>query len=102
MCPSSSLIRGSILQCENIHCGFLFQMMNSNPMVQQMMNSNPQMRQMLQNPEFLRRFTDPQTINAVLQMQQAMSQLQNAFGGASYVLVHVVCVCVCEREMYEG
>ncbi len=56
-------------------------MMNSNPMVQQMLQSNPQMRQMLQNPDFLRRFADPQTMQAVMQMQQAMSQLQNTFGG---------------------
>jgi len=52
------------------------QMMASNPMAQQMMNANPAMRSMMQNPELLRSLSNPQTVNALLQMQNAMQQLQ--------------------------
>jgi ubiquilin len=64
-------------------------MLNSNPMAQQMLQTNPQMRQMLQNPEFLRRISDPQTMQAMMQMQQAMSQLQNSFGGGYTSILHL-------------
>ena len=46
--------------------------------MQQMMNSNPMARQMLQNPEALRQMTNPNTLNALVQMQQAMQQLQGS------------------------
>jgi len=52
------------------------QMMNSNPMMQQMLNSNPGLRNMMSNPEFLRQMSNPQTINSLIQMQNAMQQLQ--------------------------
>jgi len=57
------------------------QMISSNPMMQQMVNSNPQMQQMLSNPQFLQMMTDPSTINAALQMQSGMQQLQRNIGG---------------------
>jgi ubiquilin len=49
---------------------------NSNPLLSSMLNQNPQMRQMFQNPDFLRQMSDPNTINALMQMQSAMQQLQ--------------------------
>lgn len=52
-------------------------MINSNPMLQQMVASNPQLAQTLQNPEFLRQLSDPQTLNSLLQLQNAMRQLQS-------------------------
>lgn len=52
--------------------------MESNPMLQSAMNSNPALRSMMQNPEFLRQLSDPQTMNALLQMQQASQQLQGS------------------------
>jgi ubiquilin len=61
----------------------LQQMLSSNPMMRQAMDSNPMLAQQLQNPEFLRQMANPQNIQAMLQMQQAMQQLQGSglFGG---------------------
>jgi hypothetical protein len=52
------------------------QMINSHPFARQMMESNPQFQQMMQNPELLRQMANPQTLQAMLQMQQAVQQLQ--------------------------
>lgn len=48
-------------------------------MVRQMMDANPQMREMLRNPAVLQLFT-PQNMQAMMQMQSAMAQLQNSLG----------------------
>ena len=57
------------------------QMFDANPMARQMMDTNPQLRQMMQNPQFVRQLTDPQNIQAMMQMQQALQQLQRGTGG---------------------
>jgi len=53
-------------------------MLSSNPMLQQMMNSNPMMRNMFSNPELMRQLSNPQTLNAILQMQSSLSHLRQA------------------------
>jgi len=53
------------------------QQMQSNPMIQSMMNSNPAVRQMFQNPEYLQQLSNPDTLNALFQMQNSLQQLQS-------------------------
>lgn len=59
-------------------------MMQSNPMLQQMMEANPGARQLMSDPAALRAMMDPQNMQAMLQMRQAMEQLNGSglFGGA--------------------
>lgn len=57
---------------------FLSQMEQLNPQMAQLLNANPQMRQMMQSPDFLRAAMNPQNLQAMMQMQSAMSQLQSA------------------------
>lgn len=66
---------------------FMQQAIDSNPMLRQMIQNNPGMRETLSNPEFLRRLSDPNTIQAMLQMQGAMQQMQrlNEAGGTAAV-----------------
>lgn len=59
--------------------------MNANPMTRQAMEANPQLAQQMQNPDFIRQVTNPQNLQAIMQMQQAMQQLQNS-GLFPYVL----------------
>ena len=54
------------------------QMMASNPMAQQMMASNPEIAARMRDPAFLRSMSDPNVIQAMVQMQQSMRTLQNA------------------------
>uniref|UniRef100_A0ACD5TU45 Uncharacterized protein n=1 Tax=Avena sativa TaxID=4498 RepID=A0ACD5TU45_AVESA len=57
------------------------QLLNMNPNVRNMMESNTQMREMFQNPEFLRQLTSPETLQQLIQFQQAMtSQLGQQAG----------------------
>lgn len=49
---------------------------NQMPGMRQMLDSNPQAREMLSNPELLRQMFDPSNMQALLQMQSAMAQLQ--------------------------
>ncbi len=58
-------------------------------MTRQMMDSNPQFRQMFQNPEFMRQLTDPQNLQAMMNMQQAMQQLRGGAGGQGGLLRYV-------------
>lgn len=49
-----------------------------NPALARQMESNPATRAMLQNPEQLRQMFDPANLQAMIQMQQSMQQLQSA------------------------
>ncbi|EEY67806.1 ubiquitin family protein, putative [Phytophthora infestans T30-4] len=57
---------------------FVAQMEAMNPQMAAMMNANPQMRQMMSSPEFLRQAMNPQNMQAMMQMQNAMSQLRGS------------------------
>ncbi|ETI46074.1 hypothetical protein F441_09458 [Phytophthora nicotianae CJ01A1] len=57
---------------------FIAQMEAMNPQMAAMMNANPQMRQMMSNPEFLRQAMNPQNMQAMMQMQNAMNQLRGS------------------------
>ena len=48
-------------------------MLANNPQYQ----NDPNLRQMIRDPAFLATMRNPQTIQAILQMQAAMQQLQN-------------------------
>jgi hypothetical protein len=63
------------------------QMTQSNPMLQSMMQSNPYLQGMLQNPEFMQQLANPQTLNALMQLQSAMQQLQGTgfFNAFKYI-----------------
>lgn len=56
----------------------LQQMMQSNPQLNSMMQSNPQLAQMFSNPDTLRRMMDPSNMQAMMQLQQSMQQLQSS------------------------
>ncbi|CAL8462374.1 g1907 [Coccomyxa elongata] len=49
---------------------------NANPQLRQMLDADPRLRAAMSDPETLRRSLDPANIQAMLQMQQAMQQLQ--------------------------
>lgn len=46
--------------------------LQQNPMMQQMQRENPQMAQVMSSPEFMRQMMNPQTLRAMMQLQQAM------------------------------
>eukprot|EP00898_Chlorokybus_atmophyticus_P006757 jgi/Chlat1/7082/Chrsp57S06778 len=52
------------------------QVLNMNPQMRQMMESNPMLSDFIRNPEFLRQMSNPQFIQAMLQLQQALSNVQ--------------------------
>jgi len=54
------------------------QMISSNPMMRPLLDSNPELTQILQNPEMLQRMFDPQNFQAMMQLEQAMQQLENS------------------------
>lgn len=54
------------------------QMARMDPNLSRMLDANPQMLQMLSDPEHLRRMSDPANLQAMMQMQQAMQQLQGS------------------------
>lgn len=57
-------------------------MMANNPQLQaQMRQMMPQMLQQMQNPEVQSMMTNPQALNAILQIQQGMEQLRSAAPG---------------------
>ncbi|CAK0751892.1 hypothetical protein CVIRNUC_002103 [Coccomyxa viridis] len=49
-----------------------------NPQIRQMLDRDPSMRENLMNPDMLRRAMEPANISAMMQMQQAMQQLQSS------------------------
>ena len=53
-------------------------MMNSDPRVRAMLDANPEARARLTDPAFLRQMADPANLRAMMQMQQAMQQLQSS------------------------
>lgn len=57
---------------------FVAQMEAMNPQMAAMMNANPQMRQMMSNPNFLRQAMNPENLQAMMQMQNAMNQLRTS------------------------
>jgi len=59
-------------------------MMNSNPMLQQLRQTNPQAAAIFDSPEALQQIMNPNNLRSMLQMQQAVQQLQGSgglFGG---------------------
>lgn len=57
-------------------------MLANNPALQsQMRTMMPQMLQQMQNPEVQAMMTNPQTLNAIMQIQQGMEQLRNVAPG---------------------
>ena len=56
----------------------MHQMMDNNPMVRQMMASNPHAAAKLRDPQFLRRLSDPQTLQAMMGMAQNTQQLRQS------------------------
>lgn len=53
-------------------------MLNANPQTRSLLESNPEMRSLLANPEFLRVMMDPNNMQAMMQMEQAMGQLRGS------------------------
>lgn len=53
-------------------------MLSSNPQLRQMMDAQPGMREVLTNPETMRAMMDPANMRAMMQMQQAMAQLNSS------------------------
>jgi len=54
------------------------QMARMNPQLGSMLQANPQLRSMLTNPDMIRQMTDPNNLQAIMQMQQSMQQLQRS------------------------
>ena len=69
---------------------FVAQMEAMNPQMAAMMGANPQMRQMMSNPEFLRQAMNPQNLQAMTQMQNAMNQLRGSGLLSGYVVDSLV------------
>uniref|UniRef100_A0AAV1TMX5 Uncharacterized protein n=1 Tax=Peronospora matthiolae TaxID=2874970 RepID=A0AAV1TMX5_9STRA len=74
----SPLFQAALDQVANNPEQFLAQMEAMNPQMAAMMGANPQMRQMMSNPEFLRQAMNPQNLQAMTQMQNAMNQLRGS------------------------
>ncbi|KAM9986570.1 hypothetical protein ACTFIY_010975 [Dictyostelium cf. discoideum] len=53
------------------------QMISMNPHLRQMLDSNPQLREAMNNPEFFNMMANPENMNAMMQLQQAMGTLRN-------------------------
>merc|ERR1712190_168171 len=53
-------------------------MIQNNPMMQQMAQNNPMLQQVLSNPQLLQTMLDPQMLQSVMQMQQAMGNMNAA------------------------
>jgi ubiquilin len=51
---------------------------SANPQMREAMEANPQMREALNNPDLIRQMMDPANVQAMMQMQQAMQQLQSS------------------------
>jgi ubiquilin len=58
---------------------WLQQMLNNDPRIRELMESNPQMRQVVNNPEMLRQIVNPANIRAMMQADQALTNM----GGGS-------------------
>jgi ubiquilin len=54
------------------------QMARMNPQLNSMLQANPQLEAVLTDPEAMRRMADPANLQAMIQMQQAMQQLQRS------------------------
>eukprot|EP01026_Neomeris_dumetosa_P007652 TRINITY_DN12375_c0_g4_i1.p1 TRINITY_DN12375_c0_g4~~TRINITY_DN12375_c0_g4_i1.p1 ORF type:complete len:449 (-),score=57.37 TRINITY_DN12375_c0_g4_i1:275-1621(-) len=67
----------SVVQSITSNPEMMQQMMSSNPALRQMLGNNPMMRDMLNDPEAIRSMFDPQNLQAMLQLQQAMQSVQN-------------------------
>jgi ubiquilin len=61
-------------------------MLNSNPQMRAMLDAQPGMREQL--PAMMQSMSDPATMNAVMQMQQSMAQLQVSLHCLLYIRHH--------------
>lgn len=57
-------------------------MLSTNPQMRAAVDANPGMRELLSNPETLRQFMNPQTMQAAAQFQQRMSGQGGGQGGS--------------------
>ncbi|BBM99682.1 ubiquilin [Marchantia polymorpha subsp. ruderalis] len=56
---------------------YINQVMNMQPHLRSLLNGNPQFREMMQSPDFIRQISSPESLQQMLQVQQAvLSQLQ--------------------------
>ncbi|KAL2653072.1 hypothetical protein R1flu_021200 [Riccia fluitans] len=56
---------------------YINQVMNMQPHLRSLLSSNPQIREMMQSPDFIRQISSPESLQQMLQMQQAvLGQLQ--------------------------
>jgi ubiquilin len=53
-------------------------MARMNPQLNSMLQANPQLQSVLSDPETLRRMADPANLQAMMQLQQSMQQLQRS------------------------
>lgn len=53
-------------------------MARMDPQLNSMLQANPQLQSMLSDPETIRRMTDPANLQAMIQLQQSMQQLQRS------------------------
>ncbi|TDH67190.1 hypothetical protein CCR75_003365 [Bremia lactucae] len=74
----SPLFQAALSQVSSNPTQFISQMEAMNPQMAAVMNANPQMRQMMSNPEFLRQAMNPNNLQAMMQMQNAMNQLRSS------------------------
>jgi ubiquilin len=51
---------------------YMNQIMNMQPQLRTMMNQNPQFREMMQNPDFIRQMSSPESLQALMQLQQTL------------------------------
>ncbi|CAM6100502.1 unnamed protein product [Calypogeia fissa] len=56
---------------------YINQVLNMQPHLRTMLNSNPQFREMMQSPDFIRQISSPESLQQMMQLQQAvLGQLQ--------------------------
>merc|ERR1719333_1638697 len=58
--------------------GVFQSIVNANPQARALMESNPEMARLMEDPETLRRLTNPDNMRAMMQIQEGMRQLQSS------------------------
>ncbi|KAG2703023.1 hypothetical protein I3843_06G110800 [Carya illinoinensis] len=56
---------------------YMNQILSLNPQLRGMVDANPQLREMMQNPDLLRQLTNPETMQQMLALQQALTSRLN-------------------------
>ncbi|XP_041014445.1 ubiquitin domain-containing protein DSK2b-like [Juglans microcarpa x Juglans regia] len=56
---------------------YMNQILSLNPQLRGMVDTNPQLREMMQNPDLLRQLTNPETMQQMLALQQALTSRLN-------------------------